>query len=169
LDLKSGYWQIPVTEEDKHKTAFIAHNGLFEWNVMPFGLCNTPATFQRFMNDVIANFNNKFCLVYLDDIIIFSESFEEYIEHVYQVLKQLLLYNLKINYGKSFFAKDRITYLGYEINKSGITISNEKTEAIRKYPVPKNHKQIQHIWDWHRILEDSCLILQLYVYHLPYY
>lgn len=73
LDLTNGYWQIPVRKEDRWKTAFKTHRGLYQWNVMPFGLCNAPATFQRTMNNLLRNYNAKFTMCYLDDIIVFSK------------------------------------------------------------------------------------------------
>jgi hypothetical protein len=143
IDLKSGYWQIPIKESDKDKTAFVTHNGLYEWNVIPFGLCNAPATFQRYMNSILGKLGWEFCLVYLDDIIIFSNDFEEHVNYVCSVLKEILKSGLRINFSKSRFFCRKIEYLGYVIDSSGISISKEKTKAIYSYPQPKNIKQVQ--------------------------
>ena len=93
IDLTSGYWQIPVAEVDIEKTAFVVNGrGLFEFLVMPFGLTNAPATFQRDMDKVFAAYLNRFVMVYLDDIIIYSKTFEEHVEHlrtVFQVLREV--------------------------------------------------------------------------------
>ena len=86
IDLLSGYWQVGIAEKDKEKTAFITHECLFEFNVMPFGLCNAPATFQRLMNLALSGMLWSECLVYLDNIIIFGHAFEEHSGHVASVL-----------------------------------------------------------------------------------
>lgn len=86
LDLRSGYWQIPMNEADKEKTAFTTPDGLYEFNVMPFGLCNAPATFERMIGDVLRGLKWKTCLCYLDDIVIFSSTFKEHLQRLAQVL-----------------------------------------------------------------------------------
>ena len=96
LDLASGYWQVEVTEQDKEKTAFSTPNGHFEFNVMPFGLTNAPATFQRLMECVLAGLSGEQCLVYIDDIIIFSESFQEHLNRLVRVLQRLREAGLKL-------------------------------------------------------------------------
>lgn len=143
IDLKSGYWQIPIRESDKNKTAFRTGSGLFEWNVMPFGLTNAPATFQRVMNHIIAPFNWIFSAVYLDDILIFSKTSNDHIKHLTQILTELRKYGLNINYNKTEFFCEKIEFLGYYISDQGITINEEKTMAISNYPTPKNKKDIQ--------------------------
>lgn len=97
LDLKAGYWQVELNESDKPKTAFQVGNlGFYECNKMPFGLCNAPATFQRLMGCCMDRMNLKECLIYLDDIIIFSSSFEEHIERLDVVFQRLHDHNLKL-------------------------------------------------------------------------
>ena len=88
LDLASGYWQIPLAQEDKEKTAFIANNRLYHFNVMPFGLCNAPSTFQRLMDTILRNLTWKYCLVYLDDIIVYSRSIDAHIEQQESIFYQ---------------------------------------------------------------------------------
>ncbi|MGL5708461.1 MAG: reverse transcriptase domain-containing protein [Aeromonas sp.] len=143
IDLKSGYWQIPMAIDDREKTAFITNSGLYEWKVMPFGLCNAPATFQRFMNSILAKEDKKHCLVYLDDIIIFSETKQQHMEHLIAVLRQLRKANLKINYKKSVFFTKEIKYLGYIIKQNSVCISEDKKKAILNFPTPKNPRQVQ--------------------------
>ena len=87
LDLKCGYWQVEVAPEHGQKTAFCTQEGLFEFNMIPFGLCNAPATFQRLMDSVLAGFQWSACLVYIDDIIIMGRSFEEHLENLQQVFE----------------------------------------------------------------------------------
>ena len=89
VDLTSGYWQIPIRVEDQHKTAFQSRYGHYEWKVMPFGLCNALATFQRFMNDIFQDLLDVCVVVYLDDILVFSNSEEDHKHHLRQVLQRL--------------------------------------------------------------------------------
>lgn len=97
LDLRSGYWQIPMNEADKKKTAFATPDGLYEFNVMPFGLCNAPATFERMIDNVLRGLKWKTCLCYLDDIVIFSSTFKEHLQRLDQVLTCLSNAGLQLN------------------------------------------------------------------------
>ena len=107
LDLWAGFWQIPLNSKSKEKTAFITDSGLYEFNVMPFGLCNAPATFQRFMDATLAGLNWKTLVVYMDDIIIFSSTFEEHINDVEDVFKRLEKANVTLNQNKcEFFSRE---------------------------------------------------------------
>jgi len=103
LDLKSGYWQVEVAQEDRAKTAFSTQEGLFEFNVMPFGLCNVPATFQHLMDSVLAGLQWYSCIVYLDDIIIMGRTFEEHLVNLQQVFERLKQANLKLQPKKCQF------------------------------------------------------------------
>jgi hypothetical protein len=140
---KTGYWQVPVGEKDKFKTAFRTHNGFYEWNVMPFGLCNAPANFQRLMNNLFAKSNLIFSLVYLDDIIIYSDTFENHLKHLCDILLTLRKYSLKINFEKIEFFRKSIEYLGYIISCDGIQINEEKLSAVKNYKTPTSKKEIQ--------------------------
>ena len=100
LDLLSGYWQVEVAEGDKEKTAFATRDGLFHFNVLPFGLCNGPATFQRLMDTVLAGLHWSTCLVYLDDVIVLGKNFEDHLYNLKQVFDQLLQANLRIKLAK---------------------------------------------------------------------
>ena len=86
LDLKNGYWQVEIDERDREKTAFITPNGLYHFNVMPFGLCNAPATFERLMDSILRTLPFEMCLCYIDDVIIFSQDFESHLERLEKVL-----------------------------------------------------------------------------------
>ncbi|GFU97604.1 retrovirus-related Pol polyprotein from transposon 297 [Trichonephila clavipes] len=97
MDLRSGYWQIEIDKADREKTAFITPEGLYEFKVMPFGLCNAPATFERMMDNLLRHFKWTMCLCYLDDIIVFSETFEDHLIRLRLVLKCLQEAGLKLN------------------------------------------------------------------------
>lgn len=143
IDLKSGFWHIPIRESDKYLTAFKTHNGLYEWNKMPFGLVNAPSTFQRTMNNILNKLGWQFSMVYLDDIIIYSSSFDEHIEHVTKVLRELLENKQNLNIKKSEFFCNKINYLGYIIEKDNIKVCEEKINCVRFYPRPANAKKLQ--------------------------
>jgi hypothetical protein len=108
LDLLSGYWQIEIEEKHKYKTAFICEYGLYEFNCMPFGLCNAPSTFQREMNTLFKDVLYEFVLVYLDDIIVFSKTRDEHIRHLRIVFDLLTKENLKLKLSKCDFFKTKI-------------------------------------------------------------
>ena len=110
IDLKSGYWQVEVAPKDREKTAFCTQEGLFEFNVMPFGLCNAPATFQRLMDCVLAGLQWATCLVYIDDIIIMGKTFEEHLHHLQQVLDRLKSAGLKIQPSKCHFLQHEVNF-----------------------------------------------------------
>ena len=105
LDLASGYWQVAMDPQDKEKTAFTTKYGLFEFNVMPFGLTNAPATFQRLMDLVLSGLTWSVCLVYLDDVIIFSTTFEDHLAHLQQVFERLGQAGLTLKASKCHFCK----------------------------------------------------------------
>ena len=111
IDLLSGYCQVDIAEDDKEKAAFITHDGLFEFNVMPLSLCNVPATFQRLMNLTLSGMLWSECLVYLDNIIIFGRSFQEHLSHLASVLERLQELNLKVKLSKCNFLKQQVRYL----------------------------------------------------------
>jgi len=120
FDLASGYWQIPIREEDKEKTAFLAPDGLFEFNVMPLGLCNAPATFQRLMDRCLAGLKWQSVLVYLDDIVVFSKDFESHIKHLEEVFGRIAEYGLQFKASKCFLFKQEISYLGHLVDVKGV-------------------------------------------------
>src|SRR4051794_30064341 len=143
LDLASGYWQVEMREEDKEKTAFISHKGLYEFNVMPFGLCNAPSTFQRLMNYILQKFLGKFVAVYLDDIIIYSTTFEQHIDHIHQVFQALRNATLKIKLKKCYFCFPNITFLGHVVGRNGIAPDPAKVEKIKNFPRPTTLKELR--------------------------
>lgn len=136
LDLRNGYYQISMTEEDVEKTAFITYDGLFEFLVMPFGLTNAPATFQRMMNLVLDGVKYKFAMVYLDDILVFSKTFADHLSHLEEVFKRLKEAGLTLKPSKCSFLQSSLLYLGYIISKDGQKPNPSKVEQIKKMPPP---------------------------------
>ena len=141
LDLQSGYWQIELEEIDKQKTAFSTGNDLWEFNVLPFGLTGAPATFQRCMNFILMDSTNA--MVYIDDIIIFSKSFEQHLEDIRDVMERLQLAGLKIKPTKCEFAKKSVRFLGHIVSAQGIQPDPANTDKVRNFPIPKTVKQVQ--------------------------
>jgi hypothetical protein len=138
IDLRSGYWQVPVTEADKPKTAFTTKFGLFQFNVLPFGLCNAPSTFQRLMDLVLVGLNFTCALVYLDDIIIFSRTPRQHIENTRSVLQALDDAGLVCNLNKCLFCAIELTYLGHLVTPEGIRPHPDNVQKILSAPIPTN-------------------------------
>ncbi|CAF4599420.1 unnamed protein product, partial [Didymodactylos carnosus] len=141
LDLKAGYWQVPVSESDKKKTAFITTDGLFEFNVLPFGLSNAPATFQRLINNVLGALRWDIALVYLDDIIVYSTTFEHHVQHIDLVIGALNKANIKLNIEKCSMAKKELDYLGFRITPQGIKPTTFNVKKTIDFPTPTTAKQ----------------------------
>lgn len=143
LDLRSGYWQIPMNEADKEKTAFSTPDGLYEFNVMPFGLCNAPATFERMIDTVLRGLKWKTCLCYLDDIVIFSTTFTEHLQRLDEVLTCLAHAGLQLNTKKCHFASTSIKVLGHVVSKEGIRPDPEKINAVLNFSRPRSQKELR--------------------------
>lgn len=143
IDLRQGYFQILLKEEDRYKSAFITHCGLFEFKVMPFGLTNAPATFQNMMNVVFAEFIRKFVLVFFDDILIYSTDLESHVEHLTQVMQTLEKHKLYAKRSKCAFGVNQVEYLGHIISGEGVKIDPEKIKSMVEWPQPKNLKALR--------------------------
>lgn len=141
LDLAAGYWQIPLKEEDKQKTAFAVAGELYESNVLAMGLTNAPATFQRAMNDLFRNMLGKSVLVYIDDLIVFSASWEEHVVHVRRVLQMMRDANLKAKITKCHFGMKEVTYLGHLVGVGGIRPERGKWRPLRRCRRPETPKR----------------------------
>ena len=138
LDLKAGHWQVEMAEECKAYTAFTCGPlGFYECDTMPFGATNAPATFQRLMHDCLGDLNMNWCTVYLDDIIVFSDTKEEHLKRLEAVFQKLIAAGLKLKPTKCFFFKDEIEYLGHVVSGKGISTNPKKIEAVTKWPTPK--------------------------------
>jgi len=138
LDLASGYWQVAVAEKDRPKTAFTTKFGLYEFNVLPFGLCNGPATFQRLMEQVLRGLQWKTLVLYLDDIVVFSETLEKHIARLAEVLDRLKEAGLKLKPKKCQLFKHQVHFLGHLIDRAGIHTDPDKIRQIENWPVPEN-------------------------------
>ena len=143
LDLRSGYHQIPIAPRDREKTAFCTHLGLYEYNRLPFGLANAPGQFQRIMNYVLSGLIGSFVFVYLDDIIIYSPSVEEHVDHLDQVLKRLQRFNMTLKAEKCHVGRSEVELLGYTVSSRGITAQAEKTAAIKNLSAPTTVKEVR--------------------------
>ena len=140
LDFKSGYYQVPLRSSDQEKTAFKFENRLYHFKVMPFGLSTAAQTFARLGNLL---FQLPFVKIYIDDVIVFSNNLVEHRDHLRQVFEILKSANLTLNRKKCDFAKSRIEYLGFVISNGTIRPSQEKTDCVDRYPVPKNRKDLR--------------------------
>ncbi|CAF4447474.1 unnamed protein product [Didymodactylos carnosus] len=136
LDLKSGYFQIPILEHDKEKTAFVTQDGLWEFNVLPQGVMNGPPTFQRVMHNLIGNGRWDYVVVYLDDILIFSKTLDEHKCHLNEILTILSQANFQLHPEKCTIAVEEIDYLSHIVNKDRILLSPEKIRAIVELSPP---------------------------------
>ena len=143
LDLASGYWQIELEESSKEKTAFIVENNLYEFNRMAFGLCNAPATFQRLMNYILRDVLGKKALVYLDDVIIFSDTFEEHLADIRIVFDLIRSAGLRLKRTKCQFIKESVDYLGHVISRTGIAPDPAKIDKIANYKVPTSADEVR--------------------------
>ena len=147
LDLKSGYWQIKVHPSSQEKTAFTTHQGLFEFRVMPFGLMNASAAFQRLMQQVLMGLNTEsaadFVAVYLDDILIFSETFQDHMKHLKTVLQRLNQVTLKLNLKKCYFGCQVVEYLEHILTPDGLKPNPERIAAVRQFTTPDNVKRVK--------------------------
>ena len=136
LDLASGYNQVPMAEKDKSKTAFCTPFGLFEFNRMPFGLCNAPGTFQRLMERMFGDCRNQSVLLYLDDVIVYSATVEQHLERLGEVFTRLKKQNLKVKLPKCQFFKHQVTYLGHVVSSEGVATDPAKIEAVKEWQRP---------------------------------
>ncbi|XP_060085241.1 uncharacterized protein LOC132564610 [Ylistrum balloti] len=144
LDLKTEYWQVDVAEKDRQKTAFVTgYGGFWQFKVMPFGLCNTPATSERLMEEVLTGLTWKLCLVYLDDVVVFANTFEQELDYLLQVLDRVRSAGLKLSPKKCHQFRRKVHFLGHLISGEGIETDPEKVSAFRDWPTPRCLKEVR--------------------------
>lgn len=143
LDLRSGYWQVPMAEADRPKTAFVTPDGLYEFNVMPFGLCNAPATFERMIDNILRGLKWQTCLCYLDDIVIFSRDFSTHLQRLQAVLTCLSSAGLQLNLKKCCFGARQLLILGHVVSRDGVRPDPTKLRAVAEFPKPKTMKELR--------------------------
>ena len=138
FDLRSGYWQLSMHPDDREKTAFITHNGLYEFLRMPYGLSTAPATFSRAIDIVLSDLTYEMCLCYFDDVIIFSENIEDHCHRLQSVLQRFRYHNLRVKASKCSFGADRVTYLGHVVSSQGVHTDPSKTKRAEELSAPSN-------------------------------
>ena len=143
IDLKQGFWQMRVDPDDEEKTAFVTPFGSFQFRVLPMGLSNAPSSFQRLMQHVFKDFLDIFVCVYLDDIVIFSNTVEEHRDHVRLVLEALRKHQLLLNASKCLFGVSSVVFLGHAVTHNHIGIEDAKVQAVRDWPMPRTRQDIR--------------------------
>ena len=161
LDFMSGFWQVELDPESAELTTFVLPNyEMYRWTVMPFGLCNSPSSFQRLMNtvfvDLVATGN---CIVYVDDVLIANKTFEEHLDTLEKCFKRLIECGLKLKLSKASFCQRELTYLGHTISEEGIAPSEDNVKKLLDYPSPRDR----------RTVESLLGLLNYYRKHIPNY
>jgi hypothetical protein len=147
LDLCAGFHQIPTCEEDCYKTAFQTHHGHYEFKVMSFGLTSAPHSFQKAMNSTLQPLLRKCALVFLDDILVYSQSLADHVGHLQQVLQLLRQDHWQVKLSKCAFAVRQIAYLGYIISDQGVSTCPDKVKAVQSWPTPSSVKELRSFLD----------------------
>jgi transposase InsO family protein len=154
LDIRSAYWQIPVSEDSRPITAFtVPCRGLFQFKRMPFGLHNSPATFQRLIDRVLQGDLEPYCFAYLDDIIIATPTFDKHVEVLREVLVRLTTAGLTLRQEKCYFCLPSLKYLGYVVDRDGLRVDPDKVAAILNLPEPQNVTEVRRVLgvaSWYR-------------------
>lgn len=143
LDLVSGYWQMEMEEKDKHKTAFSTHMGLFQFKVLPFGMCNAPSCYERLIELVLRGLRWEKCLCYLDDIIVFGKSFDQALQNLKLVFDRLRSASLTLKPSKCVLFQKEVPFLGHIVSDKGIQCDPSKLEKVKEWPVPKNVSDVR--------------------------
>ena len=145
LDLRLGYWQVRIAKGDEPKTTCVTRYGSYEFLVMPFGLTNALATFSNLMNDVFYEFVDRFVMVYLDDIVVYSESLDDHLEYLRNVLSKLRKHQLNVKKEKCEFAQQEILFLGHKVSKGLVMMDERKVQAILNSPPPSKVAELRFL------------------------
>ncbi|CAH1723231.1 unnamed protein product [Aphis gossypii] len=143
LDLRSGYWQVPLADESKAPCSFLINGRNFSYTRLPFGLCISGAEFQKAMDKVLGDLTQEFVTIYVDDILITSPSLEEHYDHIQRVLTKFMEHNVTINLEKCQFFRNEVTFLGHVIFNKGIKMDDKKIKTIQDFKAPSNKKELQ--------------------------
>ena len=165
LDVNSAFWSIPIKNEDRRKTAFITQEGHWQWTCLPFGLKTSPSIFQGTLSNILRKHKlTKFCINYIDDILIFSKTFEEHLQHIDSLLYAIQEEGFKLKFEKCNFAKNSVKYLGHIISKNRITPLTDNLKAIEDFPIPKTKKNIRQFLGkinfYYKYLENAVQTLE---------
>jgi hypothetical protein len=169
LDLQSGYHQVPMAEKSKPLTAFTCRYGTYQFRVMPFGLTNAPATFQAWMNDILRPFLDRFVVVYLDDILIYSRTEEEHRRHLTDVMRALEDAGARLNLAKCKFFQDQTTFLGHIVTRQGVHTDPRLVAKIRENPRPTSKKDVRSflgVVNYYRRFIQGCAQISAPLYDL---
>ena len=165
FDINSAFWSVPLRETDRERTAFVTQSGHFQWTCLPFGLKISPSIFQRILSGIIRKAQlSDFCVNYIDDILIFSETFEEHLHHVDRLMEVLAREGFKLKLSKCSLAKSAVKYLGHILEKNGIKPARDNLKAIREFPRPKSRKNVRQLLGkvnfYYKYLENACKQLE---------
>ena len=167
FDLLKGYWQVPLTERAREISAFVTPDGLYQYKVMPFGMRNAPATFQRLINTVIADIPGY--EGYIDDVIIYSEVWTDHWRQIQLFFDKLRDANLTVNLSKSAFGHTQVHFLGHVVGGGEVKPITAKVDAINNFPVPSNKKELMRFLGMAGYTDDFVRIFQLLSSHLQTY
>jgi len=164
LDINSAFWSIPLKIKDKYKTAFVTQRGHFQWTSLPFGLKTAPVIFQRILSNIIRKYKLcSFAVNFIDDILVFSKTFEEHILHLSRLLDAIQTEGFRLKFSKSIFAKNYAKYLGNIIENNSIKPLKDYLTAVKNFPVPETKKNIRQflvkINFHHKVIPHSAIIL----------
>ena len=144
LDINSAFWSIPLRTEDRRKTGFVTQDGHYQWTCLPFGLKTSPAIFQRILSSILRKHRLiGFTVNYIDDILIYSSSFEEHVEHIKKVLEAIIKEGFRLKFKKCTFASNSVKYLGHIIQNNSVRLIKDNLASIRDFPTPKTQKDIR--------------------------